>query len=331
MRWPKMRWLAVLGTCYALMAGPAGAVGFQWQSAPDPDDKPLEVALWYPSDAPVAPQTLGLSQQSVAVGGPIAGGLHPLIVISHGTGGWAGGHYDTALALAEAGFIVTAVTHTGDNYRDQSYAFTWRNFTDRPRHIARVIDYVLGAWPGRDHVDPARIGMFGHSAGGATVVLVTGGVLDLDLVAAFCPAHPDDWACAQIKQRGGARIAPPATPVVWVHDGRIKAAAAAAPAVGYGFTRAGLAAVTLPLQIWRAAEETIVVDEWNTAIVRRELPNPPDDRLVPGAGHFSFLAPCSAGLAAVAPEICRDPPGFDRAAFHQTFNQALIAFFEARL
>jgi predicted dienelactone hydrolase len=32
-----------------------------------------------------------------------------------------------------------------------------------------------------------------------------------------------------------------------------------------------------------------------------------------------------------APEICRDPAGFDRAAFHREFNAAVVAFFRARL
>ena len=29
---------------------PAGAVGFQWATAPDPEDAPLQVAIWYPSN-----------------------------------------------------------------------------------------------------------------------------------------------------------------------------------------------------------------------------------------------------------------------------------------
>jgi predicted dienelactone hydrolase len=50
---------------------------------------------------------------------------------------------DTAIALAEAGFVVAAVTHTGDNSLDRSYSFTVRNFPGRVRHLHRVIDYML--------------------------------------------------------------------------------------------------------------------------------------------------------------------------------------------
>ena len=91
-----------------LLASPAGAAGFQYGSAPDPDDQPIELGIWYPSDAAASTQTLGLFKQEVAPYGAVAGDKLPLIVISHGTGGGAASHYDTALALANAGFVVVA-------------------------------------------------------------------------------------------------------------------------------------------------------------------------------------------------------------------------------
>jgi hypothetical protein len=53
--------------------------------------------------------------------------------------------------------------------------------------------------------------------------------------------------------------------------------------------------------------------------------------VVRNAGHFAFLAPCTPALASIAPEICRDPMGFDRTAFHLKFNPAVAAFFYAKL
>jgi predicted dienelactone hydrolase len=44
-----------------------------------------------------------------------------------------------------------------------------------------------------------------------------------------------------------------------------------------------------------------------------------------------FLAPCSEVLAAAAPQICQDPGGFDRAAFHRAFNQSVVDFFITKL
>jgi predicted dienelactone hydrolase len=36
-------------------------------------------------------------------------------------------------------------------------------------------------------------------------------------------------------------------------------------------------------------------------------------------------------LAAAVPSICQDAPGFDRAAFHSTFNQSVVGFFSREL
>jgi predicted dienelactone hydrolase len=151
---------------FAIDAASAGAVGFQWVTVADPEDQLLNVAVWYPSDAPVATQALGAFRQSVAADESISGSQLPLVVISHG--GWAGSHFDTALALAEAGFVVAAITHTGDNFKDRSYAFQARNLIGRPRHVVRTIDHMLTTWPAHERLDPAQIGIFGHSAGAFT-------------------------------------------------------------------------------------------------------------------------------------------------------------------
>ena len=62
--------------------------------------------------------------------------------------------------------------------------------------------------------------------------------------------------------------------------------------------------------------------------VRLALPESPDYRVVHRAGHFDFLAPCSVALANLAPVICQSDPGFDRVAFHRTFNAAVVDFLE---
>jgi predicted dienelactone hydrolase len=320
--------LAVAGWL-GLAATTGSAAGFQYGSAPDPDDKPIALGIWYPSDASASVQPLGLFTQQVAPYGSITGQALPLIVISHGTGGDASSHYDTALALADAGFVVVALNHTGDSAKDRAYSFTPRQFVDRSRHISRAIDFMLGGWEGRDRIDPARIGMFGHSAGGTTTLIAIGGTPDLTLVGKFCRDHPEAWDCQRVKERG-ASMPDPATPPAWTHDPRIKAAAIAAPAIGYVFAD-GLGAATAPVQLWRAEMDRITPNAWNADIVATALPKPPDDHLVANAGHFAFLAPCSEALAKVVPEICQDPPGFDRAAFHQDFDKTLVEFFKAQL
>ncbi len=323
----------------AALDGPAfgGPVGFQRLTIADPADRPLELGIWYPSDAPATPQPLELYRQIVAPDAPVAAGAAarlPVVVISHGTGGSLGGHHDTALALAEAGFVVAAPTHTGDNFRDQSYAGTSRQMTERPRHVVRVVDYLLGEWPGRVRLDAARIGMFGFSAGAFTTLVALGARPDLARIGAHCQEHPEDWVCQFVRGRAaptGSAPAGSATAVGWAHEPRIKAAVVAAPALGFTFAGDALAGVTRPIQLWRAAEDQILPHPWHAEVVRAALPTPPDYRVVPNAGHYAFLAPCSEALASRVPGICTDAPGFDRQSFHAELNRAVVAFFVERL
>jgi predicted dienelactone hydrolase len=309
-----------------LATAPALSAGFERVTVTDPGGPPLEAGIWYPSGAPASPQPLGAFQQAVATGGEVAGRGLPLIVMSHGSGGSFEGHYDTALALAEAGFVVAAVTHTGDNYRDGS-GFT--RVENRPRHIKALVDFMLGSWPHRDLIDPARIGMFGFSAGGFTALVAIGGVPDTTFGAAYCAAYPDEWACRKIKQSGGGASAAP--PEAFVHDPRIAAAVIAAPAIGYSFTPEALAGIKVPIQLWRGDSDEILPHPRHAQHVYEGLPTKPEYHVVPNAGHFAFLAPCTPLLERVAPEICRDPAGFDRVAFHREFNAAVVAFFKAKL
>ena len=71
--------------------------------------------------------------------------------------------------------------------------------------------------------------------------------------------------------------------------------------------------------------------KWHAEIVRNALAREPDYQLVPHAGHFDFLSPCTPKLAAAAPEICESQEGFDRIAFHRRFNAGMISHFKKYL
>lgn len=315
-------WFA--GLWLALAGAPAAAgVGFQAISVPDPQGPPLEVGVWYPTDAPAGPVRLGLRTEDVAVGAPPAGRRLPLVVISHGNGGSYGGHYDTAVALARAGFVAAAVTHTGDNYRDQSHA---TDMAERPRHLKVLIDHLLDGWAGPEAIDASRIGAFGFSSGGFTVLAAAGANPDLTRVAAHCRANPGFFDCALMKAR------PPSVSIPsWPHAGRIRAVVSAAPAMGWSLTREALAGVTVPVQLWRAENDQVLPAPHYADVVRANLPRAPEWRLVEGATHFAFLAPCSQAARAAMGVLCDDPPGFDREAFHARFNAEVAAFFTRTL
>lgn len=292
--------------------------------APDPDDKPLDIRIWYPNAA-VTPDE-------------VKGELLPLIVISHGTGGSREGHEDTARALADAGFVVVAMAHTGDNYRDHSYVHRATHLQERPRRVIRVIDYMLTTWRTRRQIDPERVGIFGHSAGGFTALVLVGGQPDTTLTIDHCRRHPQAWTCVYLRKNGvDIESISALAPAVWLHDPRIKAAVLAAPAVGYSFEPGGLAGVRIPIQLW-SAERDQVVDN-SAKVVRGLLPVAPEYHAIANAGHYAFLTPCNWGMRSIitvmtwfgTEPICNDPDGFDRALFHQDFNAQVVRFFSKAL
>ncbi len=331
-----MRFLPVLlAGALALCPTLAGAAGFRFATVPDPDDRPLEVGIWYPTAAPAPAEPNTPFRQALALDAPVAGEGLPLVVISHGYGGWLGGHAGTALALAEAGFVVVAPTHTGNNYEDESYpAARW--MVDRPRHVARVLDWVLGQWPGRARLDPKKIGFFGFSAGAYTGLVAIGGVPNLRLAAEHCRRQPTEVACTLgIVEALGQTTS--GGPTAWMHEPRIRSAVLAAVGFGFAFDREGLGNVSAPVQLWAAAADPHVPGATNTRPVREGLPMTPDYREVAGAGHFVFfLPPCSdprfqAAEPKVWAMVCIDAPGFDRAAFQRSFNAEVVGFFRETL
>ena len=307
--------------CY--LAFPARAAGIQLLDSPG-----LAGAIWYPCAAEPKSVPLGslaLPASSTLQGVkdcPVNGRKLPLIVFSHGRGGWFAGHHDTAEVLADAGFVVAAINHPGDNGGDSSQSEALSVWASRPADIIRLIDFMLKDWKDRAAIDPARIGFFGYSKGGYTGLVLAGATLDFQRAASACTGN--SAFCEQMRSSGVPQNLP--------HDDRIKAAVVADAAPGLAFTKDTLAAIHIPLQAWRSelGARDRGVDPSGVARVMNSLPGEPELHVVP-AGHFAFLPPCSPEFAANLPRFCTDPPGFDRAAFHRDFDTAVLRFFRDHL
>jgi predicted dienelactone hydrolase len=337
-----MKWLArilavlvllgagVVALAFATALRASRPVGFQVVRVDDPGNAPLAVALWYPTESRSWPTTLlGLVLMDVAPNSPVSGQALPLVVISHGNGGGPGSHADTAMSLAGAGFVVAAPLHPGDNYLDQSAVGSSRWLPDRSRDIRSTVDYILTGWSGRDHVAAQRIGVFGFSAGALTALTAIGAEPDLSLVASHC-ATTQEFACTLLREANSGMLAggdAPA-PTAFVHDERIRAAVVAAPGLGFTLSPTALSHIAVPVQLWSGDADTNVPYATNTGPVREALGALVEFHAVPGARHFSFLAPC--GVLG-PPLLCRDGQGFDRAAFHRSFNAQVTDFFRAKL
>ncbi len=306
---------------------PTNPIGVQQVLAADSEHPAIAVTIFYPTDQASRMRWLGNSFGYLSSNAAVTDGRHPLVVISHGTGGASASHLDTAMALAEAGYVVAAPTHNGDNFQDDSEVGTSEWFIDRSRQIVRVNDFMLEHWKNRDHLDPKRLGLFGFSAGGTTALIVIGGMPDLGRIEPLCNSHPE-FVC-QLQKAGVTMRIPAASE--WTHDARVASAVVAAPGYGFTFEPNGLSAVRAPVQLWEGTADTTLPLATNADAVRRLLPDPPEFHLVDNAGHFSFLPPCGALRLLMPPMLCEDPPGFDRKAFHQQFTAAVVDFFNESL
>lgn len=313
---------SLLAAALCCAATLAHAAGFAFVEVPaDKDGPALRGAVWSPCSTPpgridLAPLVLQGTRDC-----PVAGQGLPLVVVSHGAGGSALGHHDTAATLADAGYVVAAISHPGDNFQDLSRQGYLSAFATRPVDMKRLTDYMLGAWPQRAQLDTGKVGFFGFSRGGYTGLVAIGAVPDWTSRQDLCLPLSTRPLCGEIRRK---EI--PATPAP---DPRIRAAVIVDPLSV--FDAKGLGQVGIPVQLWASALGGDGVTPQSVETVRQGLPSAPDWHVAANAGHFAFLAPCPPALMEAMPAICRDAAGFDRVAFHQIFNAQVLAFFQRHI
>ena len=175
----------------------AFAVGVRTITVDDPTrpGRRLVTEVWYPvssEDVPIHPQLATYEvlptirpPTQFAFGGelPVAPGPSPLVVYSHGRGGMRFIASFCTEVLASHGFVVVACDHPGDTTIDAFLGSAVDEDEDlmlRPPDVSAVLDAVLagdGDWSWlAGHVDPARVGVVGHSFGATTALALAGGI-----------------------------------------------------------------------------------------------------------------------------------------------------------
>lgn len=109
---------------------------------------------------------------------PTSGGPYPLIVLSHGLTGHPDEYTDTTRVWAADGFVVVQPTFPLTNREAPGAQANVGDVVNQPGDVSFVIDEVLAAAgdpssPLNGLVDPAAIGVVGHSLGGATTWAVS--------------------------------------------------------------------------------------------------------------------------------------------------------------
>lgn len=334
----RARWPAFLLMCCGLLPATVTASEPGWRTYTVKESgaasEPIAVALYYPTQTPARTIAMGPFTVRAAIQSPPEARVKGLIVLSHGTGGSELAHSSLAEALARAGYLVAALRHPGDNWQDRS---VWQRppgafFTERPRHVSRVIDALLADpdWKDRIATDARgpRIGVLGHSAGGYTAVALAGGQVDLSRIGGHCRANraedPIFCGMGRVDQApaGELLLAPTA-------DTRVRAVVAMAP-LGVMFTAASLAGIKTPVAIYAAELDRWLVPRFHAEWIARNVPGAAFQG-IPNAWHFAFMDRPATPIQTADGDAAADPPGFDRAALLARLAVELPAFFDKAL
>jgi predicted dienelactone hydrolase len=300
--------------------------------------------VFYPSTAAGRVTWVGPYPLHATRDAPPIPGAKPLVVISHGHGGSDLGHHDLAVYLAGHGFVVASLQHPRDNFLDDSGDGHPDVMVGRPIQVKATISMLLADPHWKPLIDPDRIGVAGFSNGGYTSLLLVGAVPRFTRFMDYCKAHPDDpGICGGVKQlvaqlaKKGLTAAQYLTAMQeqfhrWgsPDDPRIKAAFAMAPQ-SLVFDKAGAASIDRPVFLYYGQNDEVLQPEYNALHIAPLIKTLARIRMIPKAGHYVFLSPCSPQLTKEAPDICIDPPGVDRVAVHRQVDADALAFFRKTL
>ena len=320
----------LLATCPVMaQAEPAvhWSAGFHRLSFLDPlDEQPMHAIAFYPSTDAEGISKIGGYEIEATEEAKIAMGHYPLLLLSHGNTGTPLALHDLATSLARKGFVVVAVLHPGDNYKDHSRLGTLSNLYGRPMQISAAISAVLVDPELSAYVHDDEVGVIGYSAGGETALILAGAQPDLDRLRRYCQERPDDHDACTTK----GELTADRDDLVPVADPRVRALLLMAP-LSLMFGRETLAQVHVPVLLYSGDNDKLVYPDKNADALARKLPVEPEFKVIPGAGHFVFMAPCTDAQKAVMPGLCTDALGVDRENVHRDLIYEAGRFFSKTL
>lgn len=296
-------------------------------------DGPVALHLWYPAadpDAATAPlgrNAMFAGTDAIPDAAP-APGAHPVILLSHGSGGSADKMGWLAGPLAEDGWIVAAPNHPGTTSRDSLPARTVMPW-ERTADMRAVLDRLAASPPARLDPLPGAVAL-GYSSGGHTALRLGGARPSKAAFVAYCERNPDLLDCGWFAANGldlasidAARYEAPDG------DTRIRAVVSIDPALSAAYSDASLAAMALPALTLGLGAAGEVPEGIDAAPVAARIPGARHVQ-IPGGSHFSALGACRAlgriVIGALEDEpICADP-GRPRAEVQADVLAAIRAF-----
>ncbi len=253
----------------------------------------------------------------------------PLIVLSHGNWATRYAYGWLATELVKAGYLVLTPTHPGTTFGDLRPEYRARLW-ERSQDVTFALNQVLADPAWKAQIDETRIGFVGHSFGGWTGVSLAGGVYSYtkQLQACQAQADKDQYCTGLIRDFEAAR--PVADGTKSFKDERFKAFYLMAAGVAAGFDETSLKGITQPMVFDTAKGDPVLAPEIGANLFARLIPSATET--VRGVGHFTYGPVCKPVIGRIAAgQVCEDPNGVDRAAFHEEVVRDALRFFKAKL
>ncbi|HMH67341.1 MAG TPA: alpha/beta hydrolase [Pinirhizobacter sp.] len=309
----------------------------------------VRYTVWYPAAAgsKETPITVGppaaplFNVGSAAADAAIAKGRFPTLLLSHGNGGSAPIMGWFGIAMARAGYVVIAVDHPGNNGMDEMTVAGSTLIWERAEDLKAALKAVLADRDLAPHVDTARLGVAGFSAGGFAALAAAGARVDVDHFIAFCRAHPGDSTCKAQKESPEitfeAHLKAAATPELapFMRQAKndhavpgIRAVFVMAPGAMQAFDPEGLKSVQQPVSILLGKADDVAQPATNGELAARLLPHASIDEL-DNVGHYDFLATCTQAGHAQLGALCNPAVAQDQT--HKAAIKQATAFFAANL
>ncbi|WP_010142361.1 alpha/beta hydrolase family protein [Oceanicola sp. S124] len=303
------------------------AVGFRALEVPG-----IEAVAWYPT-LQTAPVTTVAGNKifvgvSVVRDAPIAGAAHPVALLSHGYSGLWRNQAWLAEHLARAGFIAVALNQPGTTFGDMDPDWA-RDLALRPQQVSRVLDALLADPHLGPRIDDARISVVGHSLGGSTALLLSGGLFDPSLLVEACGEDRDKLLCTLYRAGGLTKAMAP----VSARDPRISAAVLLDMEGIHAFTPDSLARLPVPvLALVSGVEDPALPLGWEGRTQAARLPAATSRYAeIPGATHFSFMSTCREGAAQLLGEeafVCEGETA-PRPELHAEIARMVLTFLKS--
>ncbi|MDN3616681.1 alpha/beta hydrolase family protein [Vibrio gallaecicus] len=335
MKWTHLLFVPFLFLCNSAIAS---GVGFTQIVLTDVPERPLDTAIWYPTQD--ASDTILIGDNPAFIGtqvikdARIQSGTFPIVLLSHGyRGNWRNQNW-LATELAGHGYIVAAVDHPGTtsfNHSPKLAAKWW----ERPRDMSRILDYLLSKAPWKQSANVDDVAAIGHSLGGWTVMLLGGAKMDRATFGSECNKYKNPRTCGLSKELGLSKVQAKEPSNIDLSDPRIHRVVSLDLGLARSFSVNSLEDINVPTLILAAGIDIGDLPQTlESGYIAEHMPlNSRQYKVYENATHFSFIQRCKAEAVAMLEEevpgdgiICKDGLGASRSELHQLMLNDIVGF-----